>query len=89
MCNRAIRTSTSKGSACSSAVSTGSVRLGDGGNLARRRPVRACVLVIAVHRWSAGMMGRAGKAVNDQLSYGVAFLGDCAQVNNLSRKHAR
>ena len=46
-------------------------------------------VVIAVHGWSAGMMGRAGKAVNDQLSYGVAFLGDCAQVNNLSRKHAR
>ena len=47
------------------------------------------VISIAVHRWSAGMMGRAGKAANDQLSYGVAFLGDCAQVNNLSRKHAR
>jgi hypothetical protein len=46
-------------------------------------------MVIAVHGWSAGMMGRAGKVVNDQLSYGVAFLGDCAQVNNLNGTKSR
>ena len=49
LCSRAIRTSASKGSACSSAVSTGSVRFGDGGRLVRRRPVHAfdaCVLLV-------------------------------------------
>ena len=46
-------------------------------------------MVIAVHGWSASMMGRAGKAVNDQLSYGVVFLGDCAQVSNLSGTKSR
>ena len=46
-------------------------------------------MVIAVHGWSAGMMGRAGKAVNDQLGYDVAFLGDCAQVNNLNGAKSR
>ena len=46
LCSRAMHTSASKGSACSSAVSTGSVRFGDGGRLARRRPVHACVLLV-------------------------------------------
>ena len=49
LCSRAMRTSASKGSARSSAVSTGSVRFGDGGRLVRRRPVHAfdaCVLPI-------------------------------------------
>ena len=35
------------------------------------------------------LMGRAGKAVNDQLNYGVAFLGDCAQVSNLNGAKSR
>jgi len=45
--------------------------------------------VIAVHGWSAGMMGRAAKAVNDDLRYGVMFLGDCANVSNLDRAKSR
>jgi hypothetical protein len=45
--------------------------------------------VIAVDRWSAGMMGRAAKAVNDDLDYGVVFLGDCAKVSNLDGAKSR
>ena len=45
--------------------------------------------VIAVHGWSAGMMGRAAKAANDDLRYGVMFLGDCANVSNLDGAKSR
>jgi hypothetical protein len=45
--------------------------------------------VIAVHGWSPGMMGRAAKAANDDLGYGVVFLGDCAKVSNLDGAKSR
>jgi hypothetical protein len=35
------------------------------------------------------MMGRAAKAVNNKLHYGVMFLGDCAKVSNLDGAKSR
>ena len=40
-------------------------------------------LVLAVRRWTSGMMGRAAKAVHSH-GYGIVFLGDCAEVVDLA-----
>ena len=46
-------------------------------------------IVIAVEQWSAGMMGRAAKAVNETLGYGAVYLGDCAEVVDLKLSRGR
>ena len=42
--------------------------------------IRDRPIVIAVEQWSAGMMGRVAKIVNETLGYGAVYLGDCAEV---------